>query len=198
MLIRIAVVLTLTGCGRTGLVDGLEVGLTLPGSPPVIDHAESTCTAPDAGAPFVEHSWTWREPCIDVEYVPELQSELPLLRAALAAWAPSCTWLCFNEPRLFSNTPAEHRFIVHQDNGTLSPADGAIGVGVEVQAPTAPPRHAALVRRRVVSATGEDYLAAVGRALGFVPSGLESAVSGSLSALTPADERSVCKAYPCK
>ena len=178
--------LVLSGCGRA--------------EPELPESAPRVCAGGTPSTPTLGFVTPWAPGCIDVEYVDELAHELPLFRSALAAWSgPDCTAVCFNTPQPFSGRPNIRRILLHQDNGSLRSTDGVIGVSFGgVPGHSRVRNDAAIVRRRETRANAEDYLGAVGSALGFLAvTGVDSSLSSSRSSLSEDDVQSVCAVYPC-
>ncbi len=187
--------LVLSGCGRSELLGPHELDFN--GSAGA--DAARVCPGGTRRTPTVAVTTAWAKGCIDVSYVDELASELPLLRGAMAAWSsPDCTSVCFSL-KPWPTRPNTRTILLHEDHGALRPSDGALTVYYgNVPGFSSVREMASLIRRPGTSVTAEDYLSAVGVALGFEATrGVDSAVNSPRATLTEADLQSVCALYPC-
>jgi hypothetical protein len=118
------------------------------------------------------------------------------LEKALAAWSPmSCTALCFERPTVREDAPTETKDRrIHAAFALNARNEWALAYDPE----TGEILHGVMWLNN--TSTQGDVLKQLGQVLGFVPlSSVDSTITradGSATALTPADEKSVCAAYP--
>jgi hypothetical protein len=186
------------GCGRTDTYMGVP--------DPIAGSGEPHCDR-DGGVPLLQQSvatWGSLDACIEVTYEVEAEPLLNDLRVALSDWTfPGCTWLCFvaPEPRedrpLKTNDRRLHLGLLGKDD---HPADGEVATTRVQVVDGAIINASILIAPERVEPGKAPLLTMLGQALGFEPTpGVDSVLndrSDVSTALTPADQQSVCAAYP--